>query len=69
MKNGVKILFRVLFKVIGTPFFLVFCISMLIIAYCHLFIEWIYDKEYAMVETRWMIESYLEAIKDWFTTI
>lgn len=65
-----KILLRVLFKLIGTPFALSYYGLMLTVGYGNVFTDWLYDTDdFEKRITKITLNDFKNEFKKWFTTI
>lgn len=65
-----KLLLRVLFKLIGTPFALFYFGLMLTIGYGNVFTDWLYDTDdFEKRITKITLNGFKNEFKKWFTTI
>ena len=66
----IKIFFKILIKIIGTPFVVLFFVFFYVGNLAAQFFEWVYDTpEYDKQITREIKNAATEDFKKWFTTI
>lgn len=65
-----KLLLRLLLKIVGTPFALLYLTPMILVGYGNVFTDWLYDKDdYEKRITKLVLNDFKTDFKKWFTTI
>lgn len=64
-----KIFLRLFFKILGTPFFLVFSVLLILLGRIEMFFYWVYDAEILLASEKKDEAKEIERIKKWFTAI
>ena len=65
-----KMILRFTIKTIATPFFIIWIVPLLIIGYCAIFWDWLYEKsDFEKSITQDVHAGFIKEAKTWFTSI